>query len=221
MGNRRIQWHAYMTEQVIKSVTRIKRMHIFRGWKQTLKERAQGRAQMRKHAQGNEPLSSVLILLVLLTRKHLTKTIIILPKIILAGFQVLHSSACEAELSWACGRVIHHVLGFRQVLAKLGRIWILNVWAYIRSSGFGLTYEPTFLSLRTINVNFLCGFFPRKNVINFFNLYFLKLYNNNPSLNSRNKKSNLILQSLTLGLFFIHPHFFLIPSHGVYLAVDV
>ena len=31
----------------------------------------------------------------------------------LAGLQVLHSSASVAELSWACGRVVHHVLGFR------------------------------------------------------------------------------------------------------------
>ena len=56
---------------------------------------------------------------------------IILPKIILAGFHVLQSSACVAELSWACGRVVHHVLGFRKVLAKLGRICILHVRAFI------------------------------------------------------------------------------------------
>ena len=44
------------------------------------------------------------------THEH---TLIILSKIILAGFQDLDSPACVAELSWACGRVIHHALGFR------------------------------------------------------------------------------------------------------------
>ena len=33
----------------------------------------------------------------------------ILSKIVLAGLQVLLSSANAAELSWACGRVFHHV----------------------------------------------------------------------------------------------------------------
>ena len=33
--------------------------------------------------------------------------------LILAGFRDLRSPACVAELSWASGRVIHHVLGFR------------------------------------------------------------------------------------------------------------
>ena len=36
------------------------------------------------------------------THEH---TLIILPKIILAGFQDLGSSACVADLSWACGGV--------------------------------------------------------------------------------------------------------------------
>ena len=44
------------------------------------------------------------------THEH---TLIILPKKILAGFQVLGSSACVSELSWVCGRVIHHVVGFK------------------------------------------------------------------------------------------------------------
>ena len=39
------------------------------------KEKSQGRAQLRKQAQGNEPLSSFLILLVFLKQKHLMKTI--------------------------------------------------------------------------------------------------------------------------------------------------
>ena len=50
--------------------------------------------------------------------------------VILAGFQVLRSSACVAELNWACGQVVQF-LGFKKVLAKLGGIWILHVWAYM------------------------------------------------------------------------------------------
>ena len=38
-------------------------------------------------------------------------TLIILPKIVLAGLHVLRSSAGIAELSWACGRVFYNVLG--------------------------------------------------------------------------------------------------------------
>ena len=64
-------------------------------------------------------LSSHLGVCSLLMRKFVTLvqnhelTLSILPKIILAGLQVLHSSANVAELSWACGQVVHHVLGFR------------------------------------------------------------------------------------------------------------
>ena len=49
---------------------------------------------------------------VTLAQNH-EQTLSILPKIILAGLQVLRSSATVAELSWAFGRVVHHVLGFR------------------------------------------------------------------------------------------------------------
>ena len=49
---------------------------------------------------------------VTLAKNH-EHTPFILPKIFLAGLQVLRSSAGVAELSWACGRVLHHVLGFR------------------------------------------------------------------------------------------------------------
>ena len=36
---------------------------------------------------------------------------LILSNIFLAGLQVLLSSACVAELRWACGWVLHHVFG--------------------------------------------------------------------------------------------------------------
>ena len=63
----------------------------------------------------HQALSSHLVLSarLLCLRKTHELTLIILPKIILAGFQDLRSPACVAELSWAYGRVIHHVLGYR------------------------------------------------------------------------------------------------------------
>ena len=54
-----------------------------------------------------------LVQAVTLVQNH-EQTHIILSKIFLAGLQVLLSSTCIAELSWACGWVLNHVFGVQK-----------------------------------------------------------------------------------------------------------
>ena len=67
---------------------------------------------------------------VLVRRFHLNSTrriehehtLIILPKIVLAGLCVLGSSAGVAELSWACSQVFHHVCHGRYQKTDVARL---------------------------------------------------------------------------------------------------
>ena len=62
----------------------------------------------------------VLIFIILVSSLHLDSTSRIK---FLAGFQVLRSSACVAELSWACGQVVHHVFMY-QISPCLARLYL-------------------------------------------------------------------------------------------------